>query len=575
MFDEMPVRMLCLFFTYISILFDIGVLLNMLCYHKLIASKPWFESLPRKIPAFCNLYHGSCNMVCSPELPDWFRFAESEQSFQIDNEEDFVLPPRLESLERSLSRQSQQEHLPYVQFITSETAESDADQISNILKVRFSSPEEVSFALRICSARVSKNLVDRVLLRFSNDWIPALGFFRWAGAQVSYKHSAESYDMMIDILGKAKHFDAMWGLVGEMNRLGGLTSLSTISKIIRRLAGAAKWKDAIKAFHDMEYFGVAKSTVAMNILLDSLCKERSVMRARDAFLDLRRDIPPDASSFNILVHGWCKARKFEEAWQTLEEMKESGFKPCVITYTSLIEAYCLEKNFQKADAILFEMHAEGCPPNIITYTIMMHSFGKAKETQKAFLILERMKRDGCFPDASFYSSLIYILGRAGRLKDACNVYEEMSITGISPHVTTFNTLISAACSHSQEEYAFKLLLRMDESSCKPDIKTYTPLLKLSCRRKWTRVLLYLLGHMFKRDISLDFGTYILLVHKLCRNGKLKHACIFYEEMIFKGFVPRVYTSDMLMEALGRKNMDAVKSRIQKLMLVARKMQQLN
>ncbi|KAH0449965.1 hypothetical protein IEQ34_020657 [Dendrobium chrysotoxum] len=77
----------------------------------------------------------------------------------------------------------------------------------------------------------------------------------------------------------------MWclGEGEEMSRIGGLISLSTISKVIRRLAGAARWKDAIRAFHGMVKFGISKDTVAINILLGSLCKERSVMRARYTF----------------------------------------------------------------------------------------------------------------------------------------------------------------------------------------------------------------------------------------------------------------------------------------------------
>ncbi|KAI0497860.1 hypothetical protein KFK09_021098 [Dendrobium nobile] len=545
------------------------VLLKIARHQQTWASLPFFKFSPRKILAIYHRYGDFSNAVYSPELPHWFRFAEGEQDCDLDSEDDFLLPTRSGSSEGSRGSRK-----AVVRIEHSEAVDVDVDQISNVLKARFSSPEEVVSTVNNYSPKVSKDLVDKILKRFSNEWIPALGFFRWADARMGYKHSRDSYDMMVDILGKSKQFDTMWGLVEEMSRIGGLISLSTITKVIRRLAGAARWKEAIRAFHGMVKFGISKDTVAMNILLDSLCKERSVMRARYAFLDLRREIAPNASSFNILIHGWCKARKLEEAWQTLEEMIEFGFKPCVITYTSLIEAYCMERDFQKVEAVLDEMRTQGCQPNVITYTIIMHSFGKVKETLAAFFVLDQMKTDGCLPDASVYNSLIYIFARAGQLREAYNVYEEMHKREIFPNVTTFNTLISAACNHSQADHALKLLVKMDETSCKPDIKTYTPLLKLSCARKWMRVLLYLLGHMFKRDISLDLGTYTLLVRGLCRTGKLKQACIFYEEMILKGFIPRSHSSAILLEALERKNMVAAKSRVQKLTLKAQNMRQL-
>ncbi|PKA58269.1 Pentatricopeptide repeat-containing protein [Apostasia shenzhenica] len=528
-----------------------------------------------KAPWIYGFYASFYEEACLPELPDWFKFAEGEQSCDLDSGDDFVLPTRLESLEDIANYRKPHERKTFLQIVPSgDPCNGDTDEISNVLNARFRSPEEASLALCNCSMKISKDLIDQILTRFSNDWIPSLGFFRWVEFHVGCKNSPETYDMMVDILGKSKQFDIMWQLIEEMAHLSGLISLSTMTKVIRRLAGAARWKEAIAAFHEMENFGIKKNTESMNVLLDSLCKEKSTMRATVAFLNLRKEIPPNASSFNILIHGLCKAGKLEEAWQTMEEMKEYGFKPCVITYTSLIEAHCFGRDFQMVESILREMQTEKCVPNVITYTIIMHSLGKANETQAAFWVLERMKRDGCMPDASFYNSLIYILGREGRLREAYNVYEDMCKAGIFPNAATFNTLISACCSHSQEKNALKLLVEMEEkSSCKPEIKTYAPLLKLSCRRKWMRVLLFLLGHMFRRDISIDLGTYTLLVHGFCRNGKVKHACIYYEEMIWKGFVPKQHTNYLLLEALERKNMDAAKLRIQKLISKIPDMQQ--
>ncbi|KAG6514537.1 hypothetical protein ZIOFF_024900 [Zingiber officinale] len=369
-----------------------------------------------------------------------------------------------------------------------------------------------------CNVEISEALINTILKRFSNDWFPAFGFFRWAGARASFKHSSISYDMMVDILGKSKQFDVMWSLVNEMVCLGGLVSLTTMTKVMRRLAGAGRCGDAIKTFKSIESFGVRKDTIYINALLDTLCKEKSVKHARDAFLELRDEVQPNASSFNILIHGWSKARKIEEDIRIIEEMREFGYTPCVITFTSLVEGYCLEKNIRMASAILNEMRGHGCQPNVATYTIIMHSLAKAKEIQEALLVFEMMKDAGCAPDTSFYNSLIFLMGKSGKLRDAHHIFEQMRKNGILPDVTTFNTLISASCDYSEAENALKLVFSMQEFDCKPDIKTYTPLLKLCCKWKWVGVLLYLLGHMFKKDISLDSSTYNLL------------ACLDFAEM---------------------------------------------
>ncbi|XP_072990556.1 uncharacterized protein [Typha latifolia] len=522
-----------------------------------------FRSQKRRV--LCSFSCGFCNLVESPELPDWFKNPQDNPS-DVGSDDEFVLPTKLEVLEDRGSNLKARGSRADVRVISHDIVDADVDEICSILRSKSTSPETIFISLDGCSVKISKHLVDKILHRFSNDWIPAFGFFMWAGTQIGYKHPPDSYDMMVDILGKFKQFDVMWGLIDEMVQLGGLVSLATMTKVMRRLAGAGRWNDAINALNDIEHFGVKKDTVAMNVLLDTLCKERSVMRARDAFLKLKSEIPPDASSFNCLVHGWCKAQKLDEARQTMTEMQEFGFKPCVIAYTSLIEAYCLERNFRMVDAVLSEMRSQGCPPNVVTYTIVMHALGKANENQEAFEVFDKMKKDGCVPDTSFYNSLIYILGRAGRLCDANNIFEEMCKNRISPDVTTYNTLISAACDHSQEEDALKLLVKMEESSCKPDIKTYTPLLKLCYKRHWMKILYFLLAHMFRKDISPDFSTYTLLVNGLCRNGKLIQSCLFFEEMVLKGLVPKQDTYNNLVETLERMHMYGPKTKVQKLMI---------
>ncbi|XP_042380110.1 pentatricopeptide repeat-containing protein At3g22670, mitochondrial-like [Zingiber officinale] len=196
-----------------------------------------------------------------------------------------------------------------------------------------------------------------------------------------------------------------------------------MTKLMRRLAGADRCGDAIKTFKSIESFGVRKDTISINALLDTLCKEKSVKHARDAFLELRDEVQPNASSFNILIHGWSKARKIEEDIRIIEEMREFGYTPCVITFTSLVEGYCLEKNFRMASAILNEMRGHGCQPNVVTYTIIMHSLAKAKEIQEALLVFEMMKDAGCAPDTSFYNSLIFLMGKSGKLRDAHHIFE--------------------------------------------------------------------------------------------------------------------------------------------------------
>ncbi|KAJ1384368.1 Tetratricopeptide-like helical domain superfamily [Sesbania bispinosa] len=497
----------------------------------------------------------------SPELPDWVKFSDNPTPPNADSDDDFVIP----SLAHWVDAHMLHPRPKLVTQTSKENKHEDVEAISTVLKEHYSSPELVAQALDGRGFQVSTSLVQQILKRFSYDWVQAFGFFKWAKAQTGYEHSPGLYNLMVDILGKSKKFDLVWELVEEMAQLEGYVTFDTMVKVIRRLAKANKCQDAVEAFRRMDNYGVNKDTAALNMLMDSLVKEGSVEHAHNVLLEFKSLVPLDSRSFNVLMHGWCKVRKFDQARKTMEDMKEHGFQPDVFSYTNFIEAYCHDKDFRKVDQVLEEMRGNGCPPNAVTYTIVMHALGKAGQLSEALEVYEKMKNDGCVPDTPFYSSLIFILGKAGRLKDACDVFEDMPKQGVVRDAMTYNTMISIACAHSQEETALRLLKEMEERSCKPELETYHPLLKMCCKKKRMKVLKFLLDHMFKNNLSLDVATYSLLLHGLCKSGKLEYACSFLEEMVLRGFTPKHSTLKLMVGELESKSMLKEKEHVEKLM----------
>ncbi|KAF8090220.1 hypothetical protein N665_0482s0016 [Sinapis alba] len=366
-----------------------------------------------------------------------------------------------------------------------------------------------------------------------------------------------------------RNFDLMWALVDEMkSESSELVTLDTMSKVMRRLAKSGKYSEAVDAFLEMERkYDVGTDTNAMNSLMDALVKENSIEHAHEVFLKLFDTVKPDSRTFNILIHGFCKARRFDDARTMMDLMKVSGFGLDVVTYTSFVEGYCREGDFRKVNEILEEMQEKGVKPNVVTYTIVMHSLGKARQVAEALGVYEKMKDDGCVPDAKFYSSLIHILSKTGRFKDAVEIFEDMTKQGVSRDVLVYNTMISSAVHHSRDEMALRLLKRMEEEEeelCSPNVETYAPLLKMCCQKKKIKLLGVLLHHMVRNDVSIDVATYILLIRGLCMSGKVEVACLFFEEAMRKGMVPRDSTCKMLVEELEKKGMGEAKLKIQSL-----------
>lgn len=437
---------------------------------------------------------------------------------------------------------------------------SDLDILVEKVKIGSSDEEVVeSLAndLKCSRIQLTHQLFDILLHRFKDDWKSALGVFRWAESRSGYEHTSEAYDMVLDTLGKMKQMDKMVIILQEM-RDNNLVTLNTVAKVMRRFAGAGQWEEAVRIFDELGTFGLEKSVESMNLLLDTLCKAHRVEQAREIFLKLKPHVLPNANTFNIFIHGWCKIGRVDEANWTIEEMKGHGCRPCIISYSTIIKFHCSHSNFDMVRYVLDEMRTKGCLPNVVTYTTIMSYMAKAQKYEDALEIAEMMKSDGLNPDTLFYNSLIHVLGRAGKVREAIRVFEvEMPKSSVSPNTSTYNTMIAMFCHCCQEEKASSVLERMEDSGmCKPDVQTYYPLLKSCFRTGQTDDLLSkLLDDMVKKHhLSLDLSAYTLLIHGLCRANKCDWAYLLFEEMTGQGIVPRYKTCRLLLEEVKQKHL---------------------
>nr|GFD16932.1 hypothetical protein [Tanacetum cinerariifolium] len=88
-------------------------------------------------------------------------------------------------------------------------------------------------------------------------------------------------------------FDLMWQVVEQMVRIGyHYITINTMAKVIRRLGKAGLHEESIDTFRRIEQFGVKKDLLALNVLVDSLAKEKNVERANEIFLEFKNEIPP-------------------------------------------------------------------------------------------------------------------------------------------------------------------------------------------------------------------------------------------------------------------------------------------
>jgi pentatricopeptide repeat domain-containing protein 1 len=237
--------------------------------------------------------------------------------------------------------------------------------------------------------------VSKVLVNLKGDPKSALKFFySSAGNQVGFRHTNESYSILVHILFCGMfYFDAK-NVIKEWI-------------LLRREIPGCDW-------------------------FDMLWLTRTVCRTGFGVFD---------ALFGVLV----ELGMLEEARQCFWKMKNFRVLPKVRSCNELLHK--LSKSGQGKLSLSFfnEMVGAGLLPSVFTYNILIGYLSKEGELETARSLFERMKQTGLKPDVITYNSLIDGYGKAGLLTEAIIVFEEMKDEGCEPDVITFNSLINCFC----------------------------------------------------------------------------------------------------------------------------------
>ncbi|XP_039128968.1 pentatricopeptide repeat-containing protein At3g22670, mitochondrial-like [Dioscorea cayenensis subsp. rotundata] len=285
-----------------------------------------------------------------------------------DSDDDFVILAQSQSLVTSVNIRKANGFMTDVsKDPPCEIVDDDVDEISNVLKKRFSSPET------------------------------------WVDNQPEFnnKQFPKSYDMMVDILGKCKKFDLMLQFVEEMNHIGGLVSLSTMAKVIRRFSGARRWHDAIKSFYDLELFGVKKDCSALNKDFGNANAILTEMRSQGCL--------PTVVTYTIIMHSLGKMQIVR-----FEEMHRDGIRPNAITYSTLISAFCDYSQEEDAFKLIAKMGEIPCMPDVKTYHLLLKLCCKRKYTKLLMYLLVDMFEKDISLDPGTYTMLVQSLCQNGK-----------------------------------------------------------------------------------------------------------------------------------------------------------------
>ena len=328
----------------------------------------------------------------------------------------------------------------------------------------------------------------------------AYRFFLWSGEQECFRHTVNSYHLLMKIFAECGEYKAMWRLVDEMVQDGFPTTARTFNLLICSCGEAGLAKQAVVQFMKSKTFNYR----------------------------------PFKHSYNAILNSLLGVKQYKLIEWVYKQMLEDGFSPDVLTYNILLWTNYRLGKMDRFDRLFDEMARDGFSPDSYTYNILLHILGKGNKPLAALTTLNHMKEVGIDPSVLHYTTLIDGLSRAGNL-EACKYFlDEMVKAGCRPDVVCYTVMITGYVVSGELDKAKEMFREMTVKGQLPNVFTYNSMIRGLCMAGEFREACWLLKEMESRGCNPNFVVYSTLVGYLRKAGKLSEARKVIKEMVKKG-----------------------------------------
>ncbi|VVA29219.1 PREDICTED: pentatricopeptide [Prunus dulcis] len=135
----------------------------------------------------------------------------------------------------------------------------------------------------------------------------------------------------------------------------------------------------------------------------------------------------------------------------LNHMKEMGFDPSVLHFTTLIDGLSRAENLDACKNFFDEMIKHECLPDVVCYTL-----------EKAQGVFDEMITNGQLLNVFTYNAMICGVCMAGKLEEACFMLKDMESRGCNPNFTVYSTLVSYLQNAGKLAEALEVITHMME-----------------------------------------------------------------------------------------------------------------
>ena len=204
-------------------------------------------------------------------------------------------------------------------------------------------------------------------------------------------------------------------------------------------------------FRQMVKDGIKPDIFSLNSMIKGYVLSLHVNDALRIFhqMGVIYDCPPNALTYDCLIHGLCAQGRTNNAKELYSEMKTKGFVPSSKSYNSLVNSLALGGEIEEAVNYLWEMTDKQRSADFITYKTVLDEICRRGTVQEGTRFLQELQEKDLV-DGHAYRKLLYVLeddygNSVSRIDSGTVIFHSFTIVGFFFSLKARSYIYNFAC----------------------------------------------------------------------------------------------------------------------------------
>ncbi|CAM6093692.1 unnamed protein product [Calypogeia fissa] len=230
----------------------------------------------------------------------------------------------------------------------------------------------------------------------------------------------------------------------------------------------------------------------------------------------------DVRVAGALVHMYAESGSLHDARLVFDRIEKHN----VVTWNSMIGGLAQHGCGLEAYQLYVRMRQKGFEPDAITYSSILNAPGSAGALEWVKEVHSHASKAGLESDVRVASALVHMYAESGSLDDARLVFDRME----ERNVVAWNVMIGGLAQHGCGHESYRLFLQMRQEGVEPDAITYISIFNASASAGAMEWVKEVHGHACEAGLESDVRVANALVHMYAKSGSIDDARLVFDKL---------------------------------------------